>query len=464
VLCVVFALFAPACGDSAPSAPSTGSTPPSGTPVNVTGTEKIGWDQPASGTSQLAGYQYLGYVDNVPQVLTNVSCGSASANGAFPCSATLPRMTVGSHTLELAAQELSGSRLIGDRSPAILLNVTASRTTSTTATVADVRPFATYDGLQLVVETLATGLPAPSALAAAPDGRVFIAGRDGNVLVWQNGKMLTTPALRLTDAAQTSDVGLIGLSLDPDFSSNGQVFVAYAAREETGDFVHRVVRLRDTDSVFGQAVTILEEHALYAPLHPPRLRVAADHTVYVTLPAADQATAESYSSYAGKMLRINPDGTTPSSNQAASPVLATGEAVVGGFDWSPITGRLWITGRDWRGRDFITDFLIGARAASTFEAPVDPSGSAFYTQRRIAGFANDLFIGALNGRHLRRVHFSQTDPNRIEITEHLLDGQFGRISDVVVGPDGALYLSTSNKGTTSVTAVDDRLLRVTAAQ
>jgi glucose/arabinose dehydrogenase len=107
------------------------------------------------------------------------------------------------------------------------------------------------------------------------------------------------------------------------------------------------------------------------------------------------------------------------------------------------------------------DFVQGPRSAATFESPVDPSGVTFYAQRRIAGFVNDLFIGALNGRHLRRVHFSQSDPSRIEITEHLFDGQFGRISDVAVGPDGALYFCTSNAGTTSVGAGDDRLIRVT---
>jgi len=75
--------------------------------------------------------------------------------------------------------------------------------------------------------------------------------------------------------------------------------------------------------------------------------------------------------------------------------------------------------------------------------------------------AKNIFIGALNGRHLRRVHFSQSDPNHIEITEHLFDGQFGRISDAVVGPDGALYFCTSNAGTTTVEAEDDRLIRLT---
>lgn len=459
-LCIIVALFATACGSDSPSAPSTGSPPgSSGPPVTVTGTEKVGWDQPANSASDLTHYQYLGYVDDVPQVLTNVACATTSVTGAFACTASLPRMTVGSHGLDLAVQEIDGSKRISVRSATIQLNVVASRTSTVVAQVP--RGVTTYDGLQLVVETLATGLPAPSSLAVAPDGRVFIAGRDGSIFVWQNGKMRAAPALKLSDVAQTSDVGLIGVSLDPGFASNGLAFVAYTARDQRGGFVHRILRLRDTNSAFGPAAVILEERAMFAPLHPPRIRVAADHTVYITLPAGDQPTAESYASYLGKMLRINQDGTTPPSNQPASPVISTGQAVVGGFDWQPATGRLWLTGLDWQGRDFVLDFLLGPRAAATFEAPVDPSGAAFYTQRRIAAFTNDLFIAALNGRHLRRVHFNRSDPKRIEITEHLFDGQYGRISDVAVGPDGAVYFCTSNTGTTSAAAGDDRLIRVT---
>jgi glucose/arabinose dehydrogenase len=459
----VIALFVSACGgDSQPSAPSSSSGGSSGV-VNVTGTEKIGWDQAATTSGQLSGYQYLGFVDNVPQVLANVSCGSASASGTFPCTSSLPAMSAGTHTLQLAAQETGGAQRISPLSSAIQVNVTTSTARSSNAVVSFTPPVTTtYDGLTLAVATLATGLAAPSAVAVAPDGRVFVAGRDGRILVWQNGKVLSTPALQLSDAAQTSDVGLIGMSLDSGFTSNGLVFVAYAARNQRGGFVHRVLRLRDSNSVFSQALVILEEPALFAPVHPPRIRVAADHTVYITLPAGDQSTAENYASYLGKMLRINADGSTPQSNQPPSPIVSTGPAVVGGFDWHPKTGRLWVTGLDWQGRDFILDFLLGPHAASTFESPVDPSGAAFYAQRRIAGFTNDFFIAALNGRHLRRVHFNPSDPKQIQLTEHLFDGQYGRISDVAVGSDGALYLSTSNRGTTSAASDDDRLLRVTS--
>src|SRR5689334_10926341 len=87
-LCIAVALFATACGgDSAPAAPSTGSNSPGGV-VNVTGTEKVGWDQVADSTTQLSGYRYLGFVDNVLNVLGNVSCGATATNGAFPCSAS----------------------------------------------------------------------------------------------------------------------------------------------------------------------------------------------------------------------------------------------------------------------------------------------------------------------------------------------------------------------------------------
>jgi aldose sugar dehydrogenase len=465
-LYIAMMLFAASCGgnsDSTPSsspppAPSTGgggTAPPAGA-TTVSGTEKIGWDQPADSASQLSRFQYLGYVDDAPQVLKNVSCGTTSTNGAFACSASLPTMAAGSHGLELAAQEIGG--LIGARSPLLLLNVVPK---STALAAQLTRTLTSFDGVSLVAETIATGLSAPSALAAAADGRFFIANRDGAVLVWQNGKILAAPALRLADAAQTSDVGLIGLALDPEFASNGQAFVAYVARSEDGTFVNRVLRLREANGVFGQAIPILEDRALAAPLRPPRIRVAADHTVYVSLPAPDQATAESYASYAGKILRINADGTTPRDNQGATPVISAGEATIGGFDRHPATGRLWIAGHDWQGRDFLRDFLAGPGGAATFESVVDPSGAAFYANTRIAGFLNDFFIGALNGRHLRRVHFNRSDPNRIEITEHLLDGQYGRIGDVVVGPDGAIYFCTSNAGTTTVEVDDDRLIRLT---
>jgi aldose sugar dehydrogenase len=449
-------LLAQACSGSSTMPPPT-VNPPSDSPISVTGTEKIGWDQLADDANQVAALRYVGYVDDVPQELADVSCGSVQTSGAFACAAKLPSMSVGVHRLELAA-ELDGVQ--SQRSTALALNVVAVKASAAVRDVA--RAGVTSDGIQLLAETLAVGLVAPSALAVTPDGRVFVAGRDGRILAWEGGTLLQSPALELGDIAQTSDVGLIGIALHPDFAANGRVFVAYTARDRDGGVVNRIARFRDVRSNFGEAAVILEDRVLVAPLRPPRIRVGPDRILYAAFQANDQSTAESSASYAGKILRINEDGTTPRDNPGSTPVISSGNAVTGGLAWQPATGRLWLAGRDWQSRDFVADFLSGIAKRSTFDSLVDPSGMAFYAQGRVGPFANDLFVGALAGKHLRRIRFSRAVSGRIEGTERLLDNQYGRISDVVVGPDGALYVSTSNAGTASAGAGDDRLLRLTS--
>jgi aldose sugar dehydrogenase len=449
-------LLAAACGGNSSMPPPT-VNPPSDSPVSVTGTEKIGWDQLADDANQLARIRYVGFVDDAPQELTDAACGSAATAGAFACVAKLPSMSVGLHRLELAAV-LDG--LQSPKSSPLALNLVGTKSSAAVREVS--RAGTTFDGVHLIVETLAVGLTAPSALAATPDGRLFVAERAGGILVLEGGKLLPTPALELRDVAQTNDVGLIGIALHPDFGANGRVFVAYTARDRDGGFVNRVVRFRDVRNNFGQAAVILEDRVLVAPLRPPRIRVGPDRVVYVAFQANDQSTAESSASYAGKILRINDDGTTPRDNQGSTPVISSGNAVTGGLAWQPATNRLWLTGRDWQSRDFVADFLLDAGKRATFDSLVDPSGMAFYSQSRVGAFANDLFVGALAGRHLRRIHFSRANPGHIELMERLLDGQYGRISDVVTGTDGALYITTSNAGTATAAADDDRLLRVAA--
>ena len=98
-IAVVF-LVAPACGGSgSPASPST--SPPS-SPIAVRGTERFGWDQFAPDTTQLARFQYVTYVDNVPQSLVNAVCQNGAGATQFTCAAPLPRMPSGSHRLELA--------------------------------------------------------------------------------------------------------------------------------------------------------------------------------------------------------------------------------------------------------------------------------------------------------------------------------------------------------------------------
>jgi hypothetical protein len=119
---VLVVLLAGACdrGDPPPQVPSRAR---SATPVRVTGTEKVGWDQPASDATRLARYRFIVYIDDVPMDLAGATCNTASTTVMFPCSAALPKLSPGSHRLELAAEETDGQRRRSPKSDVLLLDV-----------------------------------------------------------------------------------------------------------------------------------------------------------------------------------------------------------------------------------------------------------------------------------------------------------------------------------------------------
>jgi glucose/arabinose dehydrogenase len=320
------------------------------------------------------------------------------------------------------------------------------------------------DGTRVAVETLAAGLDAPSALSTTPDRRIFVAQASGEISVWQGGGVLLAPAVKLKGVQRVSGAGLIGMTLHPGFSTNHFVFMAYAGEDQNGAPVNRVVRFREFNNAFTEGVVLLEDASAGIALKAPRIRFGPDGKLYIAFPAADWHTADRLSSYAGKILRLNDDGTTPKDNPRSSPIVSAGHAASGGFDWQS-SGRSWLAERDPQGRDVLSllspEFQV--TASVSFDSTLGASGMSFYRSGGLSGFVNDLFIAGLDGQQLRRVHFSRQDANRIDTTEGLLEKQFGRLSDVVAGPDGMLYLLTSNRGLTSAAAEDDRLLRLSPA-
>ena len=115
--------------------------------------------------------------------------------------------------------------------------------------------------------------------------------------------------------------------------------------------------------------------------------------------------------------------------------------------------------------------IEGAATMSGMETPVTsfspaiaPSGAAFYRGTRFPQFAGDLFVGTLQGRHLLRLRVDAA-ARRVVSEERLLEGRYGRLRDVVSGPDGALYVATSNRESRGApSASDDRILRLVPAQ
>lgn len=335
------------------------------------------------------------------------------------------------------------------------------------------------DGTRFGVEVVATNLQIPWAMAFAPDGRLFFTERPGRIRVLQNGQVLAAPALEIDDVAAVGEGGVLGLALHPRFAETRHVFVAYTARLPGGGRENRIVRYREVGNMLAERAVILDRIPA-ADIHDgARVRFGPDGRLYVTMgDVAQPSVAQDLASLNGKILRINDDGSVPADNPFGSPVYSYGHRNPQGIDWQPVSGDLWATEHGQTGNDELNRIDAGRnygwpvieadQMRAGMETPVlfftpavAPSGASFYTGTAIAGFRNNLFIATLRGLHLHRVRFDPADPRRVAATERLLEGRFGRIRDVVTGPDGALYFCTSNRdGRTTPVAEDDRIVRI----
>src|SRR5438128_1352407 len=148
---------------------------------------------------------------------------------------------------------------------------------------------------------------------------------------------------------------------------------------------------------------------------PWSLAFAPDGLLYITTgDASHSSRAQDVASLAGKILRINRDGTTPPDNPFSSPVYSYGHRNPQGIDWHPVTGILWESEHGNTGNDEIniierglnygwpriegSQTMPGMQPPITFYSPaIAPSGASFYRGHRFPAFANNFFVAALRG-------------------------------------------------------------------
>lgn len=320
------------------------------------------------------------------------------------------------------------------------------------------------------VQVIARGLEVPWALAFAQDGRLLVTERPGRIRLVKDGRLDPTPLATL-QAAAVGEAGLMGLALDPAFPQNGRLYVCSTmAPGRSGRLVNRVVRLTLRGAHAGDE-RVLVDQTPGASIHDGcRLKFGPDGKLYVTTgDAAEPRLAQRLDSLAGKILRINADGSIPADNPfPGSPVYSLGHRNPQGIAWDR-AGRLFAAEHGPSGHDEVNRILSGRNYGwpEVTGKPGDPryvdplveSGSDTWAPSGMAALGNDLFVAGLRGRRLLRVRLGP-DGNVVGV-ESLLAGAYGRLRDVVVGPDGALYVTTSNRdGRGSPAPEDDRILRV----
>jgi aldose sugar dehydrogenase len=459
--CVLIAALGSGCTGSSQDAPSAAEPPFSSNPTVVHGSEHLGWGQVGAADS----YQFLAYVDGAPQDLADAACQATADPAQFNCTASLPTMAAGTHRLRMTAAIQTGTGLVESPKSApvdVLMQPTGDGTAAGSATTRAAPAAISVDNTRLAVDTLAQDLDSPSGLATTPDGRVFLVEQTGAVRVWQSGTIQEPPAFNITNAAGSGHGALFGLALDPDFANNGGLYVAYTSVDAGGSFANRILRLRALNNTLGLAASIFTDRTATAPTLAPRIAFGPDGKLYAAFPGATGIPSVP-SSYAGKMLRLEADGSTPRDNPGSSPVFSADARIPLAFAWQPGVGQLWQVSRDQNAQETLRAIGPGgapAAPAMTFLPAIGPSAAAFYSSNAIASFAGDLFVSALAGQELLRVHFDPQHPERVVSQQQLLQGAVGRIADLAIGSDGALYFCTNNRGATTTVGIDDRLMRV----
>jgi glucose/arabinose dehydrogenase len=435
LLLVLVSFFAGCGGDTPPAEPSPGGN----TGDTISGTERIGWDQSAVSSAELATFRYRIYVDGTPSEMNGVLCEQVAGPAGFPCSGRLPSMTAGTHLLEIAA-------FVGDtegpRSAALRVTVAGAVAGPAPAPLVDGEQIRTADGVELTASLLAEGLEDVTDMAIAQDGRLVIAERGGCLRV-VGGEVGEDTRVCRPGAAD----GILSVTLSPDFTRTGHLFLMHTL---PGTF--RVARYRLFERQLLDRMLVLRDVPASA-LPSAVLRFGPDEKLYAAFDdGGSRDAAERQSEWNGKVLRVNPDGRTPDDQPAASPVFWSGLASPRGLDWRPDGGALWLAEAGPDGTERIRALVTGTerprragqRASYVVGQEIGVSSLVYYRGDAVPQFRGDMFIALRDANYLLRVRFDERDAMRAITTEKLLEGRPDGVRAVVIGPDGALYVATNS--------------------
>ncbi len=344
--------------------------------------------------------------------------------------------------------------------------------------ISGVKTTTPYEGT-IVTESLT----APWGIVSLPDGRLLINEKKGTMRIVDpsNGQM-SDEITGIPAVDDNGQGGLLGLTLDPDFSSNRMVYWVFSEKVSKGN--HTAVakgRLSDDEKTIENAKVIYRALPTYdGRLHyGGRIIFDKDGNLFVsTGERSDKETrpqAQDLNSALGKILHITTDGApvpgNPFENQsdALSEIYSYGHRNVQGLAFHPETGDLWNNEFGPKGGDELNRIKPGAnygwpiitygleysgdpvgnptiQQKEGLEQPVyywdpvlSPSGMTFYTGSNIPEWKNNLFIGGLSSNHIARLVIKD---NKVVGEERILPDEKQRFRDITQGKDGALYAIT----------------------
>ncbi len=317
-------------------------------------------------------------------------------------------------------------------------------------------------------EIVADNLQIPWEIVFLPDGDLLVTERHGILKrIGDNERVYVIEGMK-----HVGEGGLLGMALHPRFSENQWIYLYITTKNGEG-LINRVERYRFGRDRLTEKTIIIDNIPGAAYHDGGRIAFGPDGYLYVTTGDSGKSNlAQDSSSLAGKILRLKDDGSIPPDNPFGNAIWSYGHRNSQGLAWDK-KGQLWATehGRSGvlsgldelnlieKGKNYGWPVIQGDETKTGMKSPIIQSGpDETWAPAGIAFFDNSLFFGGLRGESLYEAKV--ISEREVSLKVHFRQ-EFGRIRAVVFGPDGFLYLTTSNTDDRGKPkSNDDKIIRI----
>jgi len=328
---------------------------------------------------------------------------------------------------------------------------------------------------EMNIDVVVDGLNNPWEMVFAPNGDIYFSERDGRV--WKIENFGEAKVIQTFPKSGSYEGGTLGLALDPNFEENKKIYI-YQTNLELEFFQNKVFSFTVDGDELIDVQTVIDDIP-GAPWHDGgRIAFGPDDKLYITTgDAVNPGWSQDLSSLAGKILRINSDGSIPDDNPFdSSAIFSYGHRNPQGIAWNDngllVSSEHGPSGEMGYGHDEINVIVkgenygwpkvVGDSSDDSYVNPIihsgeqtwAPSGMVYFDSNKIPSLDGKFLVGALRGQHLMVLDIA--NDGSLTSAEKIFEGDFGRIRTAQISPDGVLYLLTANGD-------NDKIIRISEA-
>lgn len=328
------------------------------------------------------------------------------------------------------------------------------------------------------IEVIAENLYVPWAISLGEQGEIYFTERSGSIRVIKEGKLQKQPLITFSPPfISQGEGGVLGIALDPNFSKNHYMYAMHSY-EEDGQLYNRIVRLVENNDR-ASIDRVLMDRIPGGRIHNGgRIKIGPDQKLYITTgDAGNSALAQDITSTAGKILRIELDGSIPKDNPIHnSPVYSLGHRDPQGLAWNS-ESILYESEHGQFAHDEINIIKPGANYGWPIvqgdeestkiitQKPLVQSGEDTWAPSGITFVSNGLWQGKLLVANLRGQQLLaitlDNEGTKVTNIDSWLKNEYGRLREVIEGKNGEMYITTSNRdGRGTPVAADDRIIKL----